>query len=363
MLSTLPKLADKTFIFGFLVPSLIFAIAMLLLFADTSAIQPIVAKLSDSSTFENITYVVISTWAIAILLLMFNYQLYRILEGYSWPLADSKLLLNREKQRFIKIVDKISQLEYFRKYYPGDFLASNAQLLQRYRRQILQQFGGRNESYISSVLPTRFGNAIRAFERYPNTAYGADGVTLWLHLNSVMSKDSQSLVADSRSQVDLLINMSMLSIFVGVSALARLMVRFLAVATPEHASSIASALNTYATAFGYMVTSEYKYAVIAICAFIASRVTYLAATNKVYSWGNSVKMAYDCYLPALATQMGYVLPASSSEQRNFWLAVCQRLLYRHPTDFSKWIAAPAPKIAAGKPEADEHGAPEENGDE
>jgi len=338
MLSTLPKLVDKTFVFGFFLPSLVFAIAMLFLFADTANVQLILAKFSESNAFENITYVILFVWGIAFILLLFNYQWYRILEGYSWPAAKLRFLLKREQRRFTDMLDKIAELQYISDLYPDDHLANNTELLAALRRKILQQFGGDDESHLGKILPTRFGNAIRAFERYPNTAYGADGVTLWLHLYAVMSGDARSLVADTRSQVDLLINACLLSFIVAVAAVLRFLVKLYGVATFEHSQGIAAALNHYASAFGYMVMSGYGYLVIALLALALAWMSYRAATNKATSWGNTVKMVYDLYLPALAEKMGYALPPSSNERREFWMEVSQRFLYRAPTDFTRWIA-------------------------
>jgi hypothetical protein len=355
MLSTLPKLVDKTFVFGFFLPSLFFAIAMLFLFADTAGVQIILAKLSVLNAFENITYVILATWVIAFILLLCNYQWYRTLEGYSWPVAGSTLLLEREQRRFTDMLGKIAELQYISDHYPDDLSPKSADTLAALRRKILQQFGGNHESHLGKILPTRFGNAIRAFERYPNTAYGADGVTLWLHLHLVMSGDSRSLVADARSQVDLLINTCLLSLIVAVTAVLRFFVKLYGVATFEHSQSLAAALNHYASAFGFMVTSAYGYVLIALFALALSRLSYLAATDKASSWGNTVKTAYDLYLPALAEQMGYSLPSTSKEQREFWNEVCQRFLYRDPTDFTKWIATekPEPKAKEEKTEAPE----------
>jgi hypothetical protein len=36
------------------------------------------------------------------------------------------------------------------------------------------------------ILPTRFGNAIRAFEDYSRQVYGADGIPLWIHLKLIL---------------------------------------------------------------------------------------------------------------------------------------------------------------------------------
>ena len=38
--------------------------------------------------------------------------------------------------------------------------------------------------------------------------------------------------------------------------------------------------------------------------------------------------AYDCYLPALAKQMGYDLPRTEVDRKAFWTALSRQLIYR-----------------------------------
>jgi hypothetical protein len=55
-----------------------------------------------------------------------------------------------------------------------------------------------------------------------------------------------------------------------------------------------------------------------------------------------VMSAFDCYLPALAGQFGFELPATESKRRNFWTTFSQQLIYRRepngksPFRLEKW---------------------------
>ena len=69
------------------------------------------------------------------------------------------------------------------------------------------------------VLPTLFGNRIRAFERYPNELDGADGVTLWPRLLAVVASDYSAAIGDAQAQVNCMMNLSFTALAFAVAAL------------------------------------------------------------------------------------------------------------------------------------------------
>jgi ABC-type sulfate transport system permease component len=72
MLSTLPKLADRTFVLGFFLPTLLFTIAALLLFSHVSDI----GEWLKSLTAKDLTtgaYLLLAVWVGALLLLILNH--------------------------------------------------------------------------------------------------------------------------------------------------------------------------------------------------------------------------------------------------------------------------------------------------
>ena len=82
MLSTLPKLADKAFIIGFLLPMIAFFISLFYLFSDVPQIAFVLKALAEKESFEKLAYVALANWFAAIVLMLLNDILYRMLEGY-----------------------------------------------------------------------------------------------------------------------------------------------------------------------------------------------------------------------------------------------------------------------------------------
>ena len=65
---------------------------------------------------------------------------------------------------------------------------------------------------------------------------------------------------------------------------------------------------------------------------IAACLFYEWAVSRIPAWGELVMGAFDCYLPALASQFGFKLPGTEAERRLFWTTFSQQLIYRREPD-------------------------------
>src|ERR1700733_1742689 len=100
MLGTLPKLADKAFVLGFLLPAFLFVVSGLALFSDAEIIKNLLEKLSQKDALEKFAYFALLVWGLAILTMMLNHTLYQMLEGYWWPHSIAKWSKERQLVRF-----------------------------------------------------------------------------------------------------------------------------------------------------------------------------------------------------------------------------------------------------------------------
>jgi hypothetical protein len=206
MWSTLPKLADKGFILAFVVPAIALALCILLLFYDfVHAENP--WKIFDSlQSISKLAYIGALLWTFAILLMLVNDFLFKVLEGYYWPTANLKCLRLQKQREFSYLTGERDRLraEWVESIKQGkDFPVSLRRDFDELRRKIVIKF----PSNVDAILPTRFGNAIRAFEDYSRAVYGADSIPLWVHLSTVMPKDYQAAVEDCRMQVACFMNL------------------------------------------------------------------------------------------------------------------------------------------------------------
>jgi hypothetical protein len=103
----------------------------------------------------------------------------------------------------------------------------------------------------------------------------------------------------------------------------------------------------------------------AIAGFIIAVLAYFQAAAHALAWGDLVKSAFDCYLPALIKQLGFVLPVSNSERREFWKEFNRLIFFQIPMTANRWPLAsePAPLPEPAKPGLEQSGQEENNQEE
>jgi hypothetical protein len=96
-----------------------------------------------------------------------------------------------------------------------------------------------------------------------------------------------------------------------------------------------------------------------VAALTVSWLLYRWATHALGGWGETVKAAWDCYLPALAIQLGYVLPDNEVDRKVFWRKISAHFVYRRefPKEFNP--IEPAKAVAPWKPRSLVAEAPEQ----
>jgi hypothetical protein len=311
MLSSVPKFADRAFILGAFLPTLLFAICGLLLFYDQEPAKTWIEALT-SRDLGQAAYVLLAVWALAALISMLNHWLYRFLEGYLLPSWVAEWLKRRNRKRLQRSLQQLQTM-----------LDEGAAQAGSFWYHLQQQMPLREDA----VLPTRFGNAIRAFEIYPSDIYGADAITIWLRLVSVMPKFVIDQIQEARTTVDFFINCWFFSLATALLAVARIVSR---------ATTLYLGYNG-----AYQFTPGIAELPWVFGSAIASFAFYQLAVISVPAWGEMIRSAFDCYLPALATQLGFELPRTEAERRCFWTTFSQQLLYRRGLNgnFEKWKQA------------------------
>jgi hypothetical protein len=306
MLSSVSKLADKAFVMGFLLPALLAVFTAVNVFHCPPWFHELCTP-SEKNPFADLTYIALVVWFLAVLLLAVNYWAYRLLEGYLPPLSWLAPLRDWHKRRFTDLTAERARLRELG--------------IMREASRIKTFLINRYPSRVEQVLPTAFGNAIRAFEMYPSDIYGADSISLWPRLGSVIPSSFQAIVNDARAQVDFFVNVCCLSLLLGAAAVIKLVAEW------------------GGTRFAAWPEDGTQLATTAIVASAISAAAYVWSIGRVTDWGNLVKTSFDCYLPALAKQLGYVLPSSEADREQFWRDVGQLTLYHQKMQSGKWELA------------------------
>jgi hypothetical protein len=315
----LAKLLDKAFVLGYVLPAIVCLTTLIALFGCPGMFCD-TAK-PATNPFAELTYAVLAVYFIAVLLMALNYGLYRLFEGYLPPISWFEFARSFHRRRLARRKKTIADL--------GDDPRAGVMEWQ------LRKDYPESEAEVS---PTAFGNAIRAFEVYPAAAYGADSISVWPRLLSVVSKDFQGLINDAKAMVDLGLNVSAFALAVFVFSVVLVVFEHVGIRVAVGPPKIGG-----------------TWTLVALYALVVAIAAYNFAISLVPDWGEQIKSAFDCYLPALAKQLGYAMPTSPAARRDIWERLSGQLLYGEPFDppYATGTPTAKPPAATGAPEPDD----------
>jgi hypothetical protein len=298
MFSELPKLLGRDFAVGFFLPVVLFLFVSDALFGAFGRSAEILV-FTQQSPLVDAALVVLVAWIGAILLLSVNYETYRFLEGYGRynPLG---LLAGRERARYGKLQAAIQRNRATRKQ-----LREQGQPIPKAvtdeQTRLYREAADRYPDSESFVLPTSFGNTIRAFEIYSRVMYGLDGIPGWTRLTAVIPADYLAQVDGAKAIVDFWVNVILLA---GLFLL-------------EYAALAVT---------GRALMAPWMPVLAVVVIFLA----YQRAQRSAEGWGEVVKASFDVYLPKLLAAMQFRPPDDNAGERELWQKFSQAVLYRLP---------------------------------
>jgi hypothetical protein len=162
---------------------------------------------------------VITGWAVIIL----DTPIYMLFEGRRfWPRFLSTRFLSREERRLKIIKEKVKKLEILdRKTY----LEASVEL---------RRFPTNNDGEYEAFLPTRLGNLITAFETYPDTRYGMDGVFYWYRIWIKLDKDLREEIDNQQALADSTVYISFALIINGLLCLVYAILLWFGISLSNH---------------------------------------------------------------------------------------------------------------------------------
>jgi hypothetical protein len=319
MFGDLPKLFDRNFAIAFLLPVVMFLFVSSFLgpsFGIFGESGKTLETLSKNQPILGVSAFVFMLWIGGILLLALSRSIIRLKEGYGrWNPA--RIFVFIERRKFRRLQDLLATVES-----EIDFLESRQQRpdpsaikKQTELRQLLASRFPQSEQYL---LPTAFGNTIRAFEAYSLVMYGLDAIPSWPRLLTVIPDNDRDLVDSAKAQASFWVNVWLLSLLV--------LLEYLVLAVIERRSGSL-----------WFLTS------LPIAWWASNR-----ARNAAASWGEMVKAAFDVYLPQLGKKLGLDMGKTRDEERAVWSAFSVAILYRYPEILPSRVV---------KPETEAHGQP------
>lgn len=317
MISTLNALLSRAFVVGYILPTLAFFIGLSLLFPTAPIFTRLDTILSGDMAASGVALAVLAIWMCALVVSIFNVPAYRILEGYVWPIRNFSRWKNSEKDRkkilernYDEILIKLKE----DKIADSFLLYSQAQFILAKLRTDFPQNDG-------DLLPTRLGNVIRAFERYPNVIYGADGVALWPSIEAAMTDGERYIVENAKSNTDLFVNLCLFSFFFGIISIVKYIWIFFGDLIDIYKNNID--INTFCEMSfqgGYLLF-------LSGIGFFLCALSYRIAVKMARNWGRRVRVAFDLNLQTLAERMGYEVPIDFDGKQDYWQSISQQILY------------------------------------
>jgi hypothetical protein len=249
-----------------------------------------------------------------------NLQLVKFLEGYG--LLQKTPLLKYQQKKFGEIEDRITMIKNTLRECENENQETKAKLekilkeegvkeedletlkyqemyLEIHKRyaKLLYIFGQEYPPYRQYVLPTSFGNAIRAFESYSCVVYGIDAVAVWSRIIQFASNDHKKSISETKAQMDFAVNLYFVLIIVFVEYL------ILAVIT----------ISIPSIWFPVVV-------------FFFSWFSYKMTVNSAKVWGEDVKTVFDLYRYDLLRKME-ILCVTKANEREKWEEISRMFVY------------------------------------
>jgi hypothetical protein len=198
MFSELPKLFDRDFAIGFLLPGALLAGAIWLVLSAFGLTEnmPSPEALTASAVGIAIMFVV------SVGLLACNYAILRFFEGYPWG-------------RFVKSRERYWKRRFRTEAKP--ILRLQAQSVDAMKKKIrppsvdISKLFLAIENYPDEeewVMPTKFGNLFRAFEVYSRIMYGIENVNIWFRLQAVLPEQFRRQLNEAWSILNFFVNVT-----------------------------------------------------------------------------------------------------------------------------------------------------------
>ena len=286
MFSEIPALFDKNFAIGYLIPSIGLLLGIQGLLA-AFGVASVPGFLTEQNVIVGSAVIVVIGWLIGIVLAATNHDFIRFLEGYG-SYNPLQIFLPWQKSRFNELKEEVRALE------------------NKGKDRTPQERDRLNELYLEQVtyfpddekwlLPTAFGNAIRAFEVYPRLMYEVDSIALWPRLLAVVPEEYKPYIDDAKAHMDFWMNL-------GISTFLLLL---LSVAMRIY--DFYKDIPVNRILFWILIGAEIG--LLVLCQYRAKR--------SAIGWGQTVKSAFDLFLPDLATKLGLKVSSTREGQGLMW---------------------------------------------
>jgi len=255
--------------------------------------------------------VLLIIWLFSILLMISNRELIRILEGYYFlnsPYLEKLPPKCIQLYRFKRMNGKTSELKEKKRF--NNASPKEQKKYMKLRIELSKKYPFEEKQ----ILPTSFGNSIKAFEVYPLKVYGFDAIPVWPRILFLLPDNVKDKLNASKACVDFAVNMTYL--------LSIIFIEYVVLA---------------------YINNDIKTFLIPVIILLFIILSYKFALISVLEWGDVVKAIFDVYSNTLLSEMRLKNPTNWNEKRKVWTSLSQVFIYRIPPEDVNLELDPLPK--------------------
>lgn len=315
----------NNFLIAALVPALAFVTLTMIVFEPIMPPE-IPYKIQDTlaPVGQNGILLLIMTIVLGFTLWSLNTYIYKLLEGYHL-LARLKCGRRRQIRKRQKLLDQLKKVEDEIAHFQAhpDYKRSTLQELRDLQYYIMAELDLRFPPAEQAILPTGFGNILRAAEAYSADRYGIDAVRLWPRLVQVIPPSYYDKVDQSNNGLAFLVNCSILSLLFGV----------LCVLAAGYQGLVWYLCQAGKPKVLYFVPIDYPievyqqrlyiYLVIFGLALLLSGFFYKGTFPLVMQYGNMIRSSFDLFRFELLKQFKLELPPDSKREYDLWKKISE----------------------------------------
>ena len=228
--------------------------------------------------------------------------------------------LLRKRELIQRKIDRLSETQTQREQEKLIGLIDQAQLLDTYF-QANFPYPYNDED----IMPTKFGNIMKASETYPMERYNIDGVPLWPRLINVIPDRYMSFLDQKNNQLSFLLNCSVLSALFSVLCLVAAIYQFILAQLTLH--NLPSPIYFVQIDRGIEVYSQraFLYGAILLLSLFMAYLFHRASLFIVSEYGDIIRSTYDLFRFDLLVQLKRKPPKTIIKEREIWNDVCSFL--------------------------------------
>jgi hypothetical protein len=298
---------SRYFIIGFFVPAWATLVAIYAL--GSAHLRP--DRFASESAGSQIIVLGGLALLTGLLLSGFHFPILRILEGY--PLEDNK---DRRLLRWVYETSIRRQEDCWKNLRD---IRDDKELPRLKRGQAAWELDQSYPHEQEVLLPTRFGNVIRAFEYHPRERWGLDGIAVWPRIELLLSSGELDGCDSVKGDVAFFVNLMIGVLFTSVTL------------------TIDEVVNRphplYSSIFFVML-------------MVVIWPLYSGSVSAAGRWGAVVRGAIDIHRRDLYERLGVVTPTTDSEERKVANAINDCILFGLPLPDSVRRPPPRPRSSS-----------------